>query len=81
MKSKVFFQSPKTLPHLSPFNMYNIQKNQNLKTHAPQKGEKKKCQFNFFRPVLALKTVDFEVLLNYKVLDLQVLFLKPQESI
>ena len=80
MKNKVFFQSPKTLPHLSPFNMYNIQKNQNLKTHAPQKGEKK-CQFNFFRPVLALKTVDFEVLLNYKVLDLQVLFLKPQESI
>ena len=47
----------------------------------PKKEKKKKCQFNFFKPVLALKTVDFEVLLNYKVLDLQVLFLKPQESI
>ena len=25
-----------------PFNMYNIQKNQNPKTHAPQKGKEKK---------------------------------------
>ena len=47
MKNKVFFQSPKTLPHLSPFNMYNIQKNQNLKTHAPQKGEKKNVNSTF----------------------------------
>ena len=47
MKNKVFFQSPKTLPHLSPFNMYNIQKNQNPKTHAPQKGKKKKINSTF----------------------------------
>ena len=43
------------------------------------KKENIKCQFPFFnsgstsRSVLALNTVDFEVLVNYKVLDLQVL--------
>ena len=49
------------------------------------KKEYKKCQFSFFnsestsRPVLALKTANSKVLVNYKVLDLQVLFLWSQE--
>ena len=49
------------------------------------KKEYKKCQFSFVnsestsRPVLALKTANFKVLVNYKVLDLQVLFLWSQE--
>ena len=54
------------------FNIYNIQ---NLKTHASQKG-KYKMSFPFFnsgstfRSVLALNMADYEVLVNYKVLDL-----------
>ena len=59
MKNKVFFQSPKTLPHLSPFNMYNIQKNQNPKTHAPQKGEKKKMSIQLFQACFGLENGRF----------------------
>ena len=60
MKNKVFFQSPKTLPHLSPFNMYNIQKNQNPKTHAPQKGkEKKKMSIQLFQAGFGLENGRF----------------------
>ena len=50
------------------------------------KKENKKCQFPFFnsgstsRLFLALEMADSEVLVNYKVLDLQVLFPWPQES-
>ena len=48
--------------------------------------ENKKCQFMFFNSgsiskfVLTLKTVYSKVLVNYKVLDLQVLFSWWQES-
>ena len=50
------------------------------------KKENKKCQFSFFNSgstsslVLALKMEDYEVFVNYKVLDLQVSFPWPQES-
>ena len=50
------------------------------------KKENIKCQFLFFnsgstsRSVLALNSSDSEVLVNYKVLDLQFLFPWPQES-
>ena len=56
-----------------------------LKTHASKK-ENKKSQFPFFnsrstsRSVLALNIADYEVFVNYKVLDLQVLFPSLQES-
>ena len=65
-----------------PFNIYNLQK---PKTHLPLK-EKLKSQFPFFnsgsnfRFVLVLNAVNFEVWLNWKVLDLRVLFLWLQES-
>ena len=56
-----------------------------LKQMIPTK-ENKKCQFMFFssgsisRSVLALKMVYSEVMVNYKVLDLQVLFSWLKES-
>ena len=71
----------KTQLLLYPFNIYNLQK---PKTHLPLK-EKLKSQFPFFnsgsnsRSVLVLNAVNFEVWVNWKVLDLRVLFLWLQE--
>ena len=82
MKNKVSQQQKTWLP-LYPFNIYNIQ---NPKNTCSQKGKKKRSQFPFFnsrstsRSVLALNIADSKVLVNYKVLDLQVLFPSLQES-
>ena len=76
MKNKIS-QQPKTWLPLYPFNIYITFKT--LK-HMLSKKENKKCQFPFFnggsnfRSVFALSKEDYEVLVNYKVLYLQVVF-------
>ena len=81
MKNKVSQQQKTWLP-LYPFNIYN---SQNPKNTCSQKGKIKKVNFRFstvgqLPGRVYLNIVDSEVFVNYKVLDLQVLFPLLQES-